>query len=53
MINTSWNLNHLYETNDDYLKDFEVVKNQLKNLEKYKNKLEKNDKKIILNYLKE
>lgn len=52
MINTSWNLTHLYRSNDDFLADFELAKNGLKNLEKFKNKLEKNDKKIILDYFK-
>ncbi len=53
MINTCWNLSHLYATNEDFLIDFENAKKCLKNIEKYKNKLQKNDKKIILNYLEE
>ena len=52
MVNTSWNLSHLYRSNDDFLSDFDCVKNGIKNLEKFKNKLKKNDKKIILEYFK-
>ena len=52
MINTNWDLSHLYASNEEFLKDFEVAKNMLKNLEKFKNNLEKNDKKILLNYFK-
>lgn len=52
MINTSWNLSHLYASNDEFLADFELAKKYLKNLEKFKNNLKKNDKKIILDYFK-
>lgn len=52
MINTNWDLSHLYASNEEFLKDFEVAKNMLKNLEKFKNNLGKNDKKILLNYFK-
>ena len=52
MVNTSWDLSHLYASNDDFLSDFELAKKYLKNLEKFKNNLIKNDKKIILNYFK-
>lgn len=50
MINTCWDLSHLYASNEDFLADFETVKKYIKNLEKFKNKLKKNDKKIILDY---
>lgn len=50
MINTCWDLSHLYATNEDFLTDFEIAKKCIKNLEKFKNKLKKNDKKIILDY---
>lgn len=52
MVNTNWDLTHLYASNDDFLHDFERAKNGVKNLEKFKNKLKKNDKKIILDYFK-
>ena len=52
MINTNWDLSHLYSSNDDFLSDFENAKKMLKNIEKFKNNLKKNDKKIILDYFK-
>lgn len=52
MINTTWDLSHLYKTNDDFLADFETAKKLLKNLEKFKNNIRKNDKKIILESFK-
>ena len=52
MINTNWNLSHLYASNDLFLMDLNKSKELLKNLEKFKNNLKKNDKKIILNYFK-
>ncbi len=52
MINTNWDLSHLYLLNNDFLSDFENAKKMLKNLEKFKNNLKKNDKKILLNYFK-
>ena len=51
MVKTVWNLTHLYKTNDDFLKDFDTAKKILKNIEKFKEKLQKNDKKIIFEYL--
>lgn len=52
MVNTCWDLSHLYASNDEFMADFERSKNCIKNLEKFKNKLKKNDKKIILEYFK-
>ena len=52
MINTNWDLSHLYASNDLFFSDLNKLKNLLKNLEKFKNNLNKNDKKIILNYFK-
>lgn len=52
MVNTNWDLSHLYNSNDDFLDDFENAKKMLKNLEKFKNNLNKNDKKILLDYFK-
>ena len=52
MINTNWDLSHLYSSNEDFLSDFENAKKMLKNIEKFKNNLKKNDKKIILDYFK-
>lgn len=51
MAKTVWDLTHLYKNNTEFEQDFEKAKKLLKNLEKFKNKLVKNDKKIILNYL--
>ena len=51
MAKTVWDLTHLYKDNDEFLSDFENAKKILKNLEKFKNKLLKNDKKIIFDYL--
>ncbi len=45
-----WDLTHLYSSNDEFLKDFEKAKKYLKNAEKFKEKLNKNNKKDILNY---
>ena len=53
MVNTRWNLSHIYISNDDFLLDFSKAKKYLKNLEKYKNNIKNNDKKIILNYFYE
>ncbi len=52
MINTNWDLSHLYSSNEAFLKDFKTAEKMLKNLEKFKNNLSKNDKKIILDYFK-
>ena len=45
-----WNLTDLYESNDKFLADFEKAKKCLENVKKFKEKLVKNDKKIILDY---
>ncbi len=52
MINTNWDLSHLYTSNDEFLSDFKNAKKMLKNIEKFKNNLKKNDKKILLDYFK-
>ena len=48
-----WNLKHLYASNEEFLKDFETAKKCLKNLKKFKEKLNKNSSDDILAYLKE
>lgn len=52
MIQTEWDLSQIYKTNDDFFNDVEKTKKLIKNLEKFKNKLNKIDKKIILDYFK-
>ena len=47
-----WNLSEIYQSNDKFLKDFENSKKLLKNLEKFRNKLNKNDPKTILEFFK-
>ena len=37
-----WNLTDLYCSNDEFLGDFELLKKYVKNLKKYKEKLNKN-----------
>lgn len=48
-----WKLSDLYASNSAFTKDLAKAKNYVKNIEKYQNKLIKNDKKILLNYFKE
>lgn len=50
MVKTTWDLSGLYNSNDAFLADFEKSKKLLKNLEKFKNNLNKKDKKILLDY---
>ena len=45
-----WNLKALYSTNDDFNADFNEAKLILEKLKKFKNKLKKNDKKILKKY---
>ena len=52
MISYTWNLTDLYKTNDEFLADFEQSKKYLENVKKFREKLNKNDKKIILEYFK-
>lgn len=52
MISYTWNLTDLYKTNDEFLADFELAKKYLKNAKKFREKLNKNDKKTILEYFK-
>ena len=52
MISYTWNLTDLYKTNDEFLADFELAKKYLKNAKKSRGKLNKNDKKTILEYFK-
>lgn len=47
-----WNLTHLYASNDEFLSDFENAKKCLKNVEKFKEKLNKNNANDILSYFK-
>lgn len=51
MSRTVWNLAELYGSEDEFFKDFEKSKKLLKNLEKFRNKLNKNDAKLILQFL--
>lgn len=53
MINTCWDLSHLYSSNNEFLEDYYKSREIVKNLKKFKNKLKKNDKKIILEYFLE
>jgi len=53
MLNTEWNLKDLYKSDSEFLKDFELAKKYVKNIEKFRNKLIKNDKKLILEFLLE
>ena len=48
-----WKLSDLYVSNSAFTKDLAKAKNYVKNIEKYQNKLIKNDKKILLDYFKE
>lgn len=50
MVKTTWDLSGLYNSNDAFLADFEKSQKLLKNLEKFKNNLNKKDKKILLDY---
>jgi len=45
-----WDLSHLYKSNADFLSDFEQSKKYLKNIEKFKGKLKKNNSDDILEY---
>lgn len=47
METLTWNLSHIYKSNEEFLADFDTAKKYLKNLEKFNGKLNKKDKKII------
>ncbi len=53
MVNTNWNLSDIYKTNEEFVNDLKLSKKLIKNLEKFKNKLNKNDKATILEYFKQ
>lgn len=46
-----WDLTHLYKTNEEFEEDLKNLKNYLKNLKKFKGKLNKKD--VILDYFKQ
>ena len=50
MKNRTWDLTHLYKTNEEFEKDLKIVKNYLENVIKFKGKLDKID--VILDYFK-
>lgn len=45
-----WDLSHLYDSNEKFLSDFELLKKYLKNIQKFKGKLSKNNADDILAY---
>ncbi len=49
----TWKLSDMYDSNESFLKDFEIAKEGIKVLESYKGKLNKKDKSQILSYLKQ
>ena len=50
MENKTWNLTHLYKTNNDFENDLKIVEKYLKNIKKFKEKLNKID--VILDYFR-
>lgn len=52
MISKNWNLKDFYNSNNEFLKDFEKVKKGVSKLEKFKGKLCLPNKDVILEYFK-
>ena len=50
MEKRTWNLTHLYKTNDDFENDLKIVEKYLENIKKFKGKLNKID--VILDYFR-
>ena len=52
MIDGVWDLSKLYDSNESFLKDLEIAKTLLKEIEKFRGEISKSDPQIILNFLK-
>ena len=50
MLDGKWDLSKLYKSNDEFLKDYELSKKLVNELEKFRGEISKSDPQIILDY---